>query len=254
MSAYILTKLTTYGNGSMEMTTCVQNPKDGEDLGPGQHVPSLGKPRQYHEDYAEGSAERAERRARQEIRKRMVEHRLDHLVTLTTRENVTDYDEALSMAQAFVKLVRASLPGWLYVMVPERQERGAWHWHLAAHGWQNVELLRHCWYTVSGCKGMNVKGPGRKGYQSTTYRWNAGRLAGYLLKYISKEIADRPHDMKGRHRYTSAHGMRTWDETHHAFSVETTLEEIVTWFSRAAGGVSKVWDGKWETDRILWAT
>lgn len=256
MSPLILAKLTRYSNGKdAELTCCVQNPKDdADDLGPGQHVPSLGSPSQWREDYAEGSLERTRRRARQEMRKRIVEGRLDHLVTLTTRENVTDYDESLVMLQAFVKLVHVSMPEWKYVAAPERQQRGAWHWHLAVHGWQKVEYLRECWYKASGSKGLQVEAPGRKGKRGTTYKWHPGRLAGYLFKYIAKELDERPTEMKGRHRYSTALGMRTWDESHHAFSVEATLEEILAWFSRTAGGIGKIWTDEWDHQKILWAS
>jgi hypothetical protein len=169
------------------------------------------------------------------------------MVTLTTRENVEDYDEALVMAQTFVKLVHVHLPGWKYVMVPERQERGAWHWHLAAHGWQKLEVLRGAWATVCGgikAGNVDVKGPG-KSIRSTGMRWNPCRLAGYLLKYIKKEMADRPTAMKGRHRYTSGHGMRTWDETFNAFPVDTSLADLLIHFGQVQpGGISRVWEDK----------
>jgi hypothetical protein len=257
VSSYILTKLTHYGNGHKEMSWCVSVPAAAE-VDPCQpSAPFRGLPRRatgsYSEEYAEGSAERANRRARQAVRKRIIEHNLDHLVTLTTRDNLEDYREALCMVQTFVRLVREKIPGWKYVTVPERQERGAWHWHLGVAGWQKLDILREAWAEVCGgikAGNVDVKAPGGKG---SRYQWRSSRLAGYLLKYITKEITDRPNDMKGRHRYMSAHGMETWDVTHEAFPLGTEISEIVQFFmDESAGRISKIWTD--ERQGVGWIT
>jgi hypothetical protein len=128
------------------------------------------------------------------------------------------------------------------VAVPERQERGAFHWHLAVHGWQNLLILREAWAEEMGGMGegnVDVKAPGGKG---SRYQWRVSSLMGYLLKYITKEINDRPDEMKGRHRYMSAHGLETWDVTHEAFPLGTPLYEIVGFFMvESAGRCSRTW-------------
>jgi hypothetical protein len=48
-----------------------------------------------------------------------------------------------------------------YVAVLERQQRGALHPHLAVKGFQDVRLLRRCWYKIvgNGQGQVNVRGP-----------------------------------------------------------------------------------------------
>jgi hypothetical protein len=255
MSLYILTKMVKFSNGNgAEMSWCVQGAATCEEDDAPYHLPDPDKEflrkynRTYHDGYAEGSQERALRRVKQAVRYRVREHALDHLVTLTTRANLDDFDDSQAMVQEFVKLVHVHLPEWKYVMVPERQERGAWHWHLAAHGWQPLGILREAWDKVCKGKGggnVDVQGPGKKGGRSTTYRWHPGRLAGYLCKYITKELEERPLDMKGRHRYMASLGLRTWDVTHNAFSIETELADLLVFFNQCnAGGISRIWEDK----------
>ncbi len=71
-------------------------------------------------------------------------------LTLTYRENVTDYKQTCSDLSRFVRKVKRELPGWVYVAIPEKQKRGAWHWHMAVIGRQDVNLLRECWRAVVG--------------------------------------------------------------------------------------------------------
>jgi hypothetical protein len=51
-----------------------------------------------------------------------------------------------------------------YVAVLERQQRGALHPHLAVKGFQDVRLLRRCWYKIvgNGQGQVNVKVPTEK--------------------------------------------------------------------------------------------
>lgn len=187
-----------------------------------------------------------------------MEHQLDHLVTLTlraddsNRERLSEYRRALPMMQAFVKHVHEKIPGWKYVAVPERHQSGVYHWHLAAHGFQKLSVLREAWAKVCGGIGagnVDVKAPRNN---SGRYQWKPNRLAGYLLKYVLKEITERPTDMKGRHRYMTSHGMETWDTTHDAFPIGTTVEEIAIWFRNLAGQISRIWISP-DGDGIGWA-
>ena len=74
--------------------------------------------REAHED-------RAGRRARSRLRQLILAAQLDHLLTLTYRDNVTDYKQACADLGRFVRRLRSKLPGWLYVAVAEQQARGA---------------------------------------------------------------------------------------------------------------------------------
>jgi hypothetical protein len=81
-----------------------------------------------------------------------------------------------------------------YVAVLECQKRGAIHPHLAVRGFQDIRLLRRCWYKIVGkAQGqVNVKGP-RPGTSPV-------KLARYLSKYISKDIDTQPRQFE-EHRY-----------------------------------------------------
>ncbi len=88
-----------------------------------------------------------------------------------------------------------------YVAVLECQKRGAIHPHLAVRGFQDIRLLRRCWYKIVGkAQGqVNVKGP-RPGTSPV-------KLARYLSKYISKDIDSQPREFE-EHRYFCSLGIR----------------------------------------------
>jgi hypothetical protein len=68
-------------------------------------------------------------------------------------------DLAWKDLERFVKLLHRHIPEWPYLVVMERQKRGAPHFHLAAKGWQKVLLLRSCWRKVVGDGNIDVKAP-----------------------------------------------------------------------------------------------
>lgn len=72
---------------------------------------------------------------------------LDHLLSLTVRENLIDDVRAYGYFEKFIRLVHTYLLGWKYVVVAERQKRGAIHFHMAVKGYQDVALLRSLWQT-----------------------------------------------------------------------------------------------------------
>ncbi len=93
-------------------------------------------------DDAKGNRDRAIRRARSRLRHLILATRADHLLTLTYRGNVTDFERACCDLSKFVRIVKGRKPDWTYIAVAERQKRGAWHWHLGVRGRQDVGLLR----------------------------------------------------------------------------------------------------------------
>jgi len=94
-----------------------------------------------------------------------------------------------------------------YVAVLERQQRGALHPHLAVKGFQDVRLLRRCWYKIvgNGQGQVNVRGP-RPGSSSV-------KLARYLSKYISKDFDNMPREFE-EHRYFCSLGVKVPTEKH----------------------------------------
>lgn len=143
---------------------------------------------------------RAVRRARSRLRHLILATRADHLLTLTYRENVTDFERAAADLSRFVRLVKARLPGWIYIAVAEEQKRGAWHWHLAVVGPQNVDLLRALWRQVVGEGNIDVRPPKGRG----NHRLLA--LVKYLGKYLAKAFANGARNINGR-RFRSSLGI-----------------------------------------------
>lgn len=142
---------------------------------------------------------RSVRRARQKIRHTIKSLEADHMITLTYRENMQDVDRLKADFKRFVRMITARYPDWKYVAVKETQERGALHLHLAVKGRQPLSYLRKCWYVAIGGSiddsGLNTKGqvdvrpPSRfSGRQGKSARWKVEKLAGYLTKYLGKEL------------------------------------------------------------------
>lgn len=149
--------------------------------------------RQQHED-------RAVRRARSRLRQLILSAHADHLLTLTYRENVTDYKQTSNDLRAFIRLVRTHLPGWVFIAVPEKQKRGAWHWHLAVVGRQNVVLLRKLWRHVVGDGNIDVQKPKRGKNRRLG-------IVAYLSKYLAKGFAENDRELNG-HRYRASLGIQ----------------------------------------------
>jgi len=144
---------------------------------------------------------RAIRRARSHLRRLVLSANADHLLTLTYRDNITDFDQASADLARFIRRVKQSLPEWVYIAVPERQQRGAWHWHLAVIGRQDVELLRASWQHVVGEGNIDVQKPkSRIANQRLA-------LVKYLGKYLAKGFEDGNRVLNG-HRYRASLGIQ----------------------------------------------
>jgi hypothetical protein len=129
----------------------------------------------------ESNVERAVSRSRGKIRRTVMTAGMDHLLTLTYRENMCDIEKAWQDLDKFCRLVRERLGDFKYLAVPERQERGAVHWHLAVVGFQNVPLLRSLWRSVVGEGNIDVQ------FRHTMKR---SVVARYISKYVVKSLSD----------------------------------------------------------------
>lgn len=150
-------------------------------------------------DLRDKNEERAMRRARSRLRQLILAAHLDHLLTLTYRENITDYKQACDDLSRFLRAVRTYLPGILYVAVPEKQKRGAWHWHIAVAGRQDVDLLRKLWRRVVGEGNIDVQKP-RPGENRRL------ALVKYLGKYLAKGFIEKHRELNG-HRFRASLGI-----------------------------------------------
>lgn len=150
-------------------------------------------------DNLEQNADRSARRARSRLRQLVLSANLDHLLTLTYRENVTDFQQASGDLRRFIRAVKTYLPDFLYVAVPEKQKRGAWHWHLAVRGRQDVDLHRKLWRHIVGEGNIDVQKP-----KAGENRRLA--LVKYLGKYLAKGFAEGHRELN-RHRFRTSLGI-----------------------------------------------
>lgn len=170
----------------------------------------------------EQNEKRAQARAKGEIRRKCLSIQADHLVTLTYRDNIEDRDRVLTDLERLRRMLSRSGYSMPYVAVLECQKRGAIHPHLAVRGFQDIRLLRRCWYKIVGkAQGqVNVRGP-RPGTSPV-------KLARYISKYISKDIDSQPREFE-EHRYFCSLGITVPTErfqivlARHARSAESKL-------------------------------
>lgn len=179
---------------------------------------------------------RAIRHARSRLRQLVLSANADHLLTLTYRDNVTDFGQTTSDLSRFVRRVRTKLPEWVYIAVPERQQRGAWHWHMAVVGRQDVGLLRACWRATVGDGNIDVQRP-RPG----TGNRRLG-IVKYLGKYLAKGFHEGNRELNG-HRFRASHGIKVPAE---AIKLPPELRSDVQRFvldqlGAHAGSVGYVW-------------
>ena len=62
-------------------------------------------------------------------------------ITLTFRENISDRDMAYKFLKSYLKIVKLHFPDLAYICVPERQKRGAIHYHLLTNIPCDSELI-----------------------------------------------------------------------------------------------------------------
>lgn len=147
------------------------------------------------------ATEEAVRRARRLIRERCIAIRADRLVTFTYKSNQCEVLRAWHHWRMFLQRCRRHGLEFEYVVVAERQERGAIHLHCATNRFLAVQVLQWHWNEVTSDPGnVDVSYHAVKGGRAD---WRFGRLASYISKYIGKEMcADF-----GRHRFRCTTGL-----------------------------------------------
>ncbi len=165
-------------------------------------------------------------RARQKTQINVRQLGANHLLTLTTRDVLTDseFDQAFTKFARLVrtkKFINGKLTAvkkknkWLYHGVPELQERGAWHIHIAVVGKQDLNFLRACWYVALGGnpddKGKDTKGQidvqtRKKRFSGASKIFKTMQLVKYLTKYIAKSF-ERDETL-GKARYKASRDIK----------------------------------------------
>ncbi|GKS98313.1 hypothetical protein AVKW3434_03015 [Acidovorax sp. SUPP3434] len=148
------------------------------------------------EERREANLERAALRAKQRVRHLCKAAGVDTLLTLTYRENMTDWATLKRHVKEFNRRMARVIPGWFYVAAFERQKRGAWHVHMAVHRIprtidhacgvkvKSYSVIRAVWHSVVGDLGGNVD------LQAGIRMRAPSRIASYLSKYMVKAFAE----------------------------------------------------------------
>lgn len=124
-------------------------------------------------------------------------------LTLTFKENITDYDVAFSFWKRFKQKVERKYNLKLsYLGVVEFQERGAIHFHICLF---NVPFLKHSelyeiWTSTCGAGGVYIEKIGAN---------QADNVGAYITKYLSKDMVDFfDNEYKGKKRYFKSRNLK----------------------------------------------
>lgn len=184
------------------------------------------------------SIQAATRRARQQVRLKCKAMAVNSLWTLTFRENVMDRELVLRMVAQFRRRVAALLGSdWRYLYVLERQQRGAWHVHLATHALpvkltdkgvkvKSWDVMRRIWRSVAGELGGNfdeAKQRTRWGRKARVER-RAGRIASYIAGYCAKDIAEAELNQR---RFSCSHGVEVPEAYRAEWGDTVRLSELI---------------------------
>jgi len=125
-------------------------------------------------------------RAKRLLRHKILGMNADRMLTLTYSENKVDLEGAWKDFSRFIRSLRKLKPNFHYCVVPERQLRGAIHFHMAIKGFLNVSIVRYLWQKAIGGEGRIHIGSPKGGGGA----WQRAKLAAYLAKYMGKGMTD----------------------------------------------------------------
>ena len=201
---------------------------------PGPQEPDLPERVERGEGDRESSIDRASRRAKTKVRRLAKAMQADCLLTLTYRENVTDKKRVEADFKAFRKRLTALGP-FQYVATLEKQQRGAYHIHIACrqfpawlkneHGVRvkSYNVIRSMWRRVVGSDNGNVDLTKPRGANS------AHKVAAYIAKYVTKCIEDAALNAKS---YWASRGIDVPSPQRIVFPGSMPTWEIVSWFAK----------------------
>ena len=127
------------------------------------------------------SAQVAAQRAKRRVRHKCKLLKARYMLTLTTKEIITDVDKMQKYFQEFVRRIRL-VCDFQYVATHELQKRGALHLHIAVANRQDYKLLWSIWHRVVG------EGQGRVHVTSGNKKASVNKIAAYISKYIAKSF------------------------------------------------------------------
>jgi len=165
----------------------------------------------------ERSAEAAAKRAKRRVRHKCKLLKAKYMLTLTTREIITDIDRMQRYFQEFVRRIRL-VGNFEYIATHELQQRGALHLHVAVANRQDYKLLWSIWHRVVG------EGQGRVHVTSGNKKASVNRIASYISKYISKSFQDGELNKR---RYWASKGIGEPVKTVHLLRKDWKFGEVL---------------------------
>lgn len=185
----------------------------------------------------ERSKEASAARAKRKVRHLCKSLKARYMVTLTTKEIITDVDRFQKLFQEFVRRIRL-VSNFQYVATHELQERGALHLHIAVANRQDYKLLWSVWHRVVG------EGQGRVHVTSGNKASSISRIAGYISKYISKSF--QTGDLN-RRRYWASKGITEPVKTVHLLRKNWDMTQVIMYVSElvAEAGCTRFFNRAW---------
>lgn len=231
----IAVRVTDYGDGYTEASWGIIS-------SPGKKAP------RGQSENRDANIERAARRAKGNLRRKCMAMEADRILTLTFKENVTDWDLAWSCFKSFTRRVNRKLVGFSYVAVPERQKRGSWHFHLAIKGWQDAKMLRALWRKSTPDKQGNIDITRPR----TGGAWKRENLVRYLTKYLTK--AHKETALFNKKKFSSSRRILvpTFFYTLHNLTVDEAIDVIADEVGILGGAVTGAWWGLNDTGLQGW--
>lgn len=170
---------------------------------------------------------------------------VNSLWTLTYKQNVQDRSLVVAHLKEFVRRVRRVLPDLRYVWTLEKQDRGAYHVHMATHSLPKVmmdhgvsvkswDLMRRIWRSVVGQLGGNFDESKNKRdwrRKGSTQRTSAA-IARYISKYVTKSFMDEQDLNKKRWNHSD---VTLPPAVRHRFSADCHVAELIELAYAAVG-------------------
>jgi hypothetical protein len=173
------------------------------------------------------------------------------LGTTTFRDNVSDPKIAWCVQDKFVRLVHRRHPDDKFIVFPELQERGAFHFHFPICGWMPKEKLRYyhdCWRKASRKHGgtFNVSWNRKAGVSD---KENTVKICNYLTKYLSKQLGKTKREL-GEHRYRASKDIqpRRYRYLMDAETLNKAAEELVSLIELHGGIVKYYYESPADTN------
>lgn len=196
------------------------------------------KPKDKDDSATKRDLEKCAYRASRRVRQLCLEIRADRLLTVTSRNLLTDYDELTATWKRFMRLLENAGEKFEYVAVPELHKNGEhYHIHAAINGFARVELLRRCWQIALGGKGdergenalgnVDIKSSRRKGQHKSK---QAIGVAKYISKYITKSYIE--HHQFNRKRYWAPRSIKLPESTGEWMQAEHVVDAVHELYSR----------------------